>query len=88
MTEHDDDTCGPWEGTWNRLIPQGPFRLACEVHDEDYTDNPASLTRREADRKMLDNMLALADGHPLWGALALAYYLVVRVSGWRYWRWS
>lgn len=81
----DRETCGPWEGGANALVPQGPFGPACDVHDEDYTSNPAQLTRRQADRRFLLNMLALADS-PWEYLLAWAYYAAVRVGGWKFWR--
>lgn len=77
--------CGPWEGTFNHLVPQD-FAPACRVHDEDYTSNPRALTRAEADRRFLARMLELADGKPLAVLMAWAFYAAVRVGGGRYWR--
>lgn len=80
----DERLCGPWEGSANRFVPQD-FALACRIHDEDYTRNPADLSRREADRRFLANMLGLAEG-PLHVVMAYAFFAAVRLAGWRYWR--
>lgn len=84
MTE-DNAVCGPWEGSLNRFVPQD-FALACRIHDEDYTTNPASITRAEADRRFLRNMLELAEGNGLLVVMAWTFYVAVRLGGWRYWR--
>lgn len=81
----DEPLCGPWEGGLNRLIPQAAFGSSCRIHDEDYTTNPAGLSRREADRRFLSSMLshAIAWWHY---PLAYVYYTAVRLGGWSYWR--
>lgn len=77
--------CGPWEGGLNKYIPQATFGIACAIHDEDYTTNPAGLTREQADNRFLCSMLALSE-HTAHKALAVVYYAAVRAFGWRYFR--
>jgi hypothetical protein len=80
-----EGTCGPWEGGLNRFVPQATFGLACALHDEDYTRNPAAISRAEADRRFLQNLYGLADRwwhYPL----AVSYYAAVRVFGWYFYR--
>lgn len=79
------DPCGPWEKEGlNKLIPQDPFREACLVHDEHY-EHPGEMSRAEADRIFLRDMLA--SSRHLWDRLrAYGMYAAVRLGGWRYYR--
>ena len=66
---------------WHRLLSK-KFNIACYKHDIDYTE--ATMTRFQADRKFLLQMVRVADTKQLVG-WAIVYYIAVRLFGWIYW---
>lgn len=77
--------CGPGR-IGDRLILDGRFGKACDLHDINY--GLAGLSRRIADRLFLADMREAAVGsrwHRFW---AHVYYRSVRLFGWPAWRYA
>jgi hypothetical protein len=55
-----------------RRILSVKFNESCRIHDEDYTKQ--ELTKEEADKKFLDNMLEQAGESRFWRWAAGWYY--------------
>lgn len=72
---------------FHRLPYRERFNFAARRHDEDYDLGGYSWDRRMADINFLWRMLAASESD-IQVAVAVAYYWVVRLLGWLFFRYS
>lgn len=85
MAEDKYDGCGV--STIWATSEKDPFFEACKIHDSFYSKgSPAQslMTRKEADKILLNNMLKVANT-PILKAKAYLFYGIVRALGGFYW---
>ena len=74
------DYCGPfWMPTFMRKWLSKYFNASCKIHDLDYESK--KYNRTQSDIRFLVHMLKQANGAKSLEAIAIAYYVFVRIGG-------
>ena len=74
------DYCGPyWVPSLLRRLVSNKFNASCKIHDMDYESQKYS--RYESDVRFKQHSLRQAKSSKFWRAVAILFYIMVRIGG-------